>query len=247
MSQPSPSESESTSEDGQETAWPSERMQARRRDAGENPDHSEAAGTTEANLDTENGTDGDGATEPSTVRTLFLDSEDTDELISSLASGTARSILVELHETPSTASEVATAVDTSVQNVRHHLDNLTDAGLVHVAETRYSTKGREMDVYAPVDEQLVVFVGSERTDDAGFVDSLRRFLGAVVLLGATSFVLQWLLWTTAAGPAGGVVRVPDGLGGTTGGLGVPAGVLFFAGGAFVLAVVSVWRSRRRGR
>jgi hypothetical protein len=104
-----------------------------------------------------------------------------------------------------------------------------------------------MDVYAPVDEQLVVFVGSERTDDAGFVDSLRRFLGAVVLLGATSFVLQWLLWTTAAGPAGGVVRVPDGLGGTTGGLGVPAGVLFFAGGAFVLAVVSVWRSRRRGR
>ncbi len=191
------------------------------------------------------------------LRALYLDSDDAGELISALSSGTARSILVALHDRPATASELADHVDTTVQNVRHHLDNLRGADLVRTADTRYSSKGREMDVYAPVDRPLVVVVGNEDSDDdaderesadqdtGGFVDSLSRFVGAVAALAATSLLVQWLFVSAAGSDVGGVVRSPDGLGGGVGPVVAPPGLLFFAGGALILAVASGWRYWRR--
>lgn len=184
---------------------------------------------------------------PEELRTMWLDSDDAGDLISSLSSETARSILVRLHEDAATASELADAVDTSVQNVRHHLDSLTEAGLVEVSDTRYSSKGREMDVYAPVEEPMVVFVGREDRG-SGFVDSLKRFLGAIGILAAASFVIQYLVITRYTSGGGAITRIPadDGAGGLAP-LGLPPGALFFAGGALVLAVASAWRywDRRR--
>ena len=80
------------------------------------------------------------------TRLLWLDDEEVEPLIGSLSSATARSLLTALHEEPRTASELAEVVDTSLQNVRHHVGNLQDADLVEVAETRYSVKGRERKV-----------------------------------------------------------------------------------------------------
>ncbi|PSQ39756.1 ArsR family transcriptional regulator [Halobacteriales archaeon SW_5_70_135] len=194
---------------------------------------------------------------PGDPRALYLDSEDTGELIASLSSETARSILVALHDRPATASELAESVDTTVQNVRHHLDNLREADLVRTAETRYSSKGREMDVYAPVDRPLVVVVGKGEDDPLaddgtetetgteGFVDALSRFVGAVVGLAAVSLAVQWLAVSPGGGDLGGVVRSPDAVGGGLGPTVAPPGLLFFAGGALILAVVSGWRYWQR--
>ncbi|RLM59481.1 ArsR family transcriptional regulator [Halobellus sp. Atlit-31R] len=101
--------------------------------------------------------DGDG----SDVRVLPLDDDEAAQLINCLASDTARSTFSALQEDAATASELADAVGTSLQNVRHHLDNLRDASLVRVVGTRYSVKGREMKVYAPTRDSLVVCVGGE--------------------------------------------------------------------------------------
>ncbi|PSQ40434.1 ArsR family transcriptional regulator [Halobacteriales archaeon SW_12_71_31] len=194
---------------------------------------------------------------PGDPRALYLDSEDTGELIASLSSETARSILVALHDRPATASELADSVDTTVQNVRHHLDSLREADLVRTAETRYSSKGREMDVYAPVDRPLVVVVGKGEDDPLaddetetetgteGFVDALSRFVGAVVGLAAVSLAVQWLAVSPGGGDLGGVVRSPDAVGGGLGPTVAPPGLLFFAGGALILAVVSGWRYWQR--
>jgi DNA-binding transcriptional ArsR family regulator len=181
----------------------------------------------------------------SDLRTMWLDSDDAGDLISSLSSETARSIVVRLHEQPSTASELADAVGTSVQNVRHHLDSLQESGLVEVAEVRYSSKGREMDVYAPVDEPMVVFVGRE--ERSGFVDSLKRFLGAIGVLAAASLLIQWfVVMRLAPGSGGGITRTPEGgVAADLTALGIPPGLLFFAGGALVLSLVSAWRFYRR--
>jgi DNA-binding transcriptional ArsR family regulator len=184
---------------------------------------------------------------PVSPRAVRLDSDDAGTVIASLSSETARSIVVDLRERPATASEVADAVDTSVQNARHHLQKLTDAGVVEVVETRYSPKGREMDVYAPADGPLVMLLGDDTQREEGFVDSLRRFLGAVGVLAAGSLLVQWLVErrvAAATGGDGGVSRVPDAVGGGDAALapfGVPPGALFFAGGALVLVVVSAWR------
>lgn len=88
------------------------------------------------------------------TRVVVAREEQTDTL-QALSSETAREILASLGE-PGTASDVADAVDRSVQNVSYHLDRLCEAGLVTPTGTWYSEKGREMTVYALATERLVV-------------------------------------------------------------------------------------------
>ncbi|WP_136591108.1 ArsR/SmtB family transcription factor [Salinigranum halophilum] len=85
-----------------------------------------------------------------------LSLEEAGPVLDSLTSKTAQSILVELSDEPGTPGEVADRVDTSLQNVGYHLSKLEDAGLVTVVGTRYSSKGREMSVYASAVRSLVI-------------------------------------------------------------------------------------------
>lgn len=177
------------------------------------------------------------------VRVLTIEDDDAEELIRSLSSDTARSLLSALHDSPATASELSETVDTSLQNVRHHLDSLRDAGLVEVADTRYSVKGREMKVYAPIRDSLVVCVGSE-DDRERFLDSLARPAGAVAVLGAAALAVEGLFGAAIAGVGGpgSVPRVGDAVGSGAGpllGL-LPPGGAFLVGGVVALALVAAW-------
>ncbi|MFC7078838.1 ArsR/SmtB family transcription factor [Halorussus caseinilyticus] len=137
---------------------------------------------------------GDGG-EP---RVVGVDSDDADDLLAALQSETAREILGVLYDDPATPSTLADEADTSIQNARYHLDKLTDADLVEVADTVYSEKGREMKVYAPVAKPLVVVAGSD--DDAPGVESaLSRLLGALGVLGLSSLLVQRLFGSPGAG------------------------------------------------
>lgn len=183
------------------------------------------------------------------LRVLWLDDDDADTLIGSLSSETARSLLTAVHEEPRTASELADVVDTSLQNVRHHVGKLEDAGLVEVTETRYSVKGREMNVYGPVRDSLVVCVGRE--DDRGsFLESLKRLVGAGAALAVGALFVQWA-FDTAVTDLGGPAtapRVPDSIAGGGGdpllGLLSP-GVAFLAGGLLVIGVLLAREYYRR--
>jgi predicted transcriptional regulator len=97
--------------------------------------------------------------EPVEVQNLaaeYVSMADADQVFTALAAETAREILRALHEEPTTKSALATQLDTSIQNVSYHLEKLEAAGLVAPEETWYSTKGREMDVYAPTADPLVL-------------------------------------------------------------------------------------------
>lgn len=185
----------------------------------------------------------EGADDDGGPRLLWLDDEEVEPLIGSLSSSTARSLLTTLHEEPRTASELAEAVDTSLQNVRHHLSNLQEADLVEVTETRYSVKGREMKVYAPVDDSLVVCVGNEN-ERSGLLDSLRRYIGGAVAVLVGALLVHATVEVGAGGVAGpSGPRVADSIGsgallGT-----VPPALLFLAGGLVALAAVAVQYSR----
>ncbi|MFT4930788.1 MAG: putative transcriptional regulator [Natronomonas sp.] len=98
---------------------------------------------------------------------------DSDEILDALSSDTARKVLAALHEEPAPASDLAERVETSLQNVNHHLAQLQSAGLIDNVDTWYSTKGREMDVYAPTNQPLVMVAG-----ESGNEESLRRWANA---------------------------------------------------------------------
>jgi DNA-binding transcriptional ArsR family regulator len=142
---------------------------------------------------------GDGS-EP---RVIGVDSDDADDLLAALQSETARDVLGVLYDEPATPSDLADDVDTSIQNVRYHLDKLTDADLVEVADTIYSEKGREMNVYAPVAKPLVVFAGND-DETPGIEAALSRLLGGLGVLGLSSVAVQRIF-----GGPNGVGGSPD--------------------------------------
>jgi len=174
-----------------------------------------------------------------------------DEVFKVLASSTARQILTLLYEEPRPASELAEETETSVQNIRYHLTNLTDIDLVTVADTWYSEKGTEMKVYAPTDSALVVCAGRESTTDR-IKSSLRNLLGAVGIFGLASLLVQYLVTTylqsdpetaAAAMTAADAATEQSTSGGLTALLTEP-GVVFFVGCLVALAVVVVWSTRQ---
>ena len=196
------------------------------------------------------------ATAPQTAepRVIGVDSDDADDLLGALSSATARELLATLHEEPATPSALADEVDTSLQNAQYHLGKLEEADVIRVVDTIYSEKGREMKVYAPTDQPLIVFAGNE-SETTGLKAALSRLIGAFGALGLLSVAIQFAFGDGLGGLFGGGSDGAETTGG--GGMGVqsvdtaqqtaetaasaiPPGLLFFAGGALVLALGFAW-------
>ena len=146
------------------------------------------------------------AAEEAEPRVVGVESDDADQLLSALSSSTARHLLGELHDEPAPPSELADRVDTSLQNAQYHLENLEEAGAITVVDTAYSAKGREMDVYAPADQPLVIFAGDD--ESTGIRTALTSLLGGFGALALASGVVQELFGDGLVGGGG-----TDGTGG----------------------------------
>ena len=186
-------------------------------------------------------------------RVVGVESDDADELLSALSSATARRLLGELHEEPAPPAELSERVDTSLQNAQYHLEKLEGAGAVTVVDTAYSEKGREMDVYAPADQPLVIFAGND-DDTTSIRTALTRLLGGLGALFGTSSdsagggaagttptptVADAAAARTPTPAAETATPAPSGGAGqvaTDAAAGLPPGVVFFLGGATVLLV-----------
>ncbi|SEW34797.1 ArsR/SmtB family transcription factor [Halobacterium jilantaiense] len=145
-------------------------------------------------------------------RLVGFEDESAEQILSAVTSTTARRILNQLYLEPTTVSDIATELDSSVQNVSYHLNRLQDAGLVEVIETWYSEQGREMDVYAPTNSALVLFAGAERITPS-LTTALSRVFGAVGILGVVSAIVhtRWSVVTPSPSPRvpGPPVQQPD--------------------------------------
>lgn len=139
-------------------------------------------------------------TDPSIERSrdpsvLYVDSDETEEIISTLSGDTAMMIFRMLNDQALTPSEVATRLEMSVQSVTYHLDNLEEANLVEVIDTCYSEKGREMNIYAVTSDPKVVVLGTEN-DRTSLRKAFASLAGAVgvpaVLIAALASVSDLL-------------------------------------------------------
>jgi len=143
-------------------------------------------------------------------RLIEFEDESAEQILSAVASTTARRILNRIYEEPTTASDMAAEIDSSVQNISYHLDRLQDAELVEVIETWYSEQGREMDVYGPTNSALVLFAGAERAT-ASLTTALRRVFGAVGIVGVVSVIVhaRWSVSAPVPVPRSGEPPQPD--------------------------------------
>ncbi|MCU4751099.1 helix-turn-helix domain-containing protein [Halobacteria archaeon AArc-curdl1] len=141
-------------------------------------------------------------------RVVDLEDEDADAVFSALSSTTARKIYTTLNNEPGTPSDVADAIDSSIQNVRYHLEKLEDAGLVEVVDTWYSSRGNEMSVYATADGPLIVT--SDQSKAAQLKTALSRFIGGVAALAGGSLLVQYGLSEYFSPPADDAAAAPAG-------------------------------------
>lgn len=140
-------------------------------------------------------------------RLVNLQDDGASDVFSALSADTARTILSRIYESPATASDVAEAADTSLQNARYHLEKLESAGLIEDVDTWYSSRGTEMTVYGPTNDPLVVAAGDDESESV-IERALERIVGAVALLAVASVFIDQLIRRvgitsyTAADPGG---------------------------------------------
>jgi DNA-binding transcriptional ArsR family regulator len=172
-----------------------------------------------------------------------------------IASPTANEILHILAGGPKTASDLTVLLNIPMGTLKYHIENLLEAGLIEITETRYSVKGREVKVYALRDQLLIV---------APKVTSIRSILlkyaslFVIVIIASMAMlaILPILQYTPPlAGPSvfqndgggGGVgmlaEKAPADTGGSLQSSAAPV-LAFFMGGCLVLLILLLYEAYR---
>lgn len=82
--------------------------------------------------------------------------ERAQKIARAMASQTANAIIQTFGGGPLTSSEVARQMKIPITTASYHIENLLDAGLLEVMETRWSEKGREVKVYGLANQVLII-------------------------------------------------------------------------------------------
>ncbi len=82
--------------------------------------------------------------------------ERAQKIVRAMGSQTAGEILQLLGENPKSLTDLAERLSIPMNTAKYHIENLLDAGLISVADTRYSVKGREVKIYSLTNQLLIV-------------------------------------------------------------------------------------------
>jgi DNA-binding transcriptional ArsR family regulator len=125
--------------------------------------------------------------------------ERAQKIAKAMSSQTATDILKLLAESQKTMTEITEKLAIPITTVKYHFGNLLDAGLIIVADTKYSVKGREIKIYSLSNQLLIV---APRQSNVRSLLLKYAALFAVVLFGtvAVAFVSPLLLAGGTAAP-----------------------------------------------
>ena len=106
--------------------------------------------------------------------------ERAQKISKAMGSQTASDILRLLAEHPKSLTEITERLAIPLTTAKYHIENLLDAGLISVAETRYSVKGREIKIYSLTNQLLIV---APRTSNVRSLLLKYASLFCIVVLG----------------------------------------------------------------
>jgi predicted transcriptional regulator len=95
-----------------------------------------------------------------------------------ITNDTARQIMELLAEHSMSASGIAKQLDVPLTTIKYNLENLVDVGLAKIERIKYSEKGRQVKVYAPVRKLIVVV--PEKIGSASITEVLKKYLGVIL-------------------------------------------------------------------
>lgn len=89
---------------------------------------------------------------------VFLEPGDerAQKIAKAMGSQTANDILQILGEGPRSLTDITERLNIPMNTAKYHIENLLDAGLIAVEQTKYSIKGREVKIYTLTNRLLVV-------------------------------------------------------------------------------------------
>lgn len=105
--------------------------------------------------------------------------ERAQKIARAMASQTANAVIQAFGSGPLTSSEVARRMGIPITTASYHIDNLLDAGLLEVMETRWSEKGREVKVYGLANQVLII--ASPESDLRSVLQKYATLFGIVIL------------------------------------------------------------------
>jgi DNA-binding transcriptional ArsR family regulator len=82
--------------------------------------------------------------------------ERAQKIAKAMSSQTASDILQILAEAPKSLTGITQRLAIPLTTAKYHTENLLEAGLILVAETKYSVKGREIKIYSLTNQLLIV-------------------------------------------------------------------------------------------
>ncbi len=131
--------------------------------------------------------------------------EESKKITQVISNDTARQIIELLADAPLSASDIAERLQAPLTTVIYNLENLESVGLVRIERIKYSEKGREVKIYAPVRKLIVVV--PEKTDRKSTIDILRKYLGVIFAATVVSGFMEFLT-AKSSGLFGGMSAVP---------------------------------------
>jgi DNA-binding transcriptional ArsR family regulator len=112
--------------------------------------------------------------------------ERAQKISKAMGSQTASDILQLLAEHPKSLTEITERLVIPLTTAKYHIENLLEAGLISVAETRYSVKGREIKIYSLTNQLLIV---APRTSNVRSLLLKYATLFCIVILGTLALSL----------------------------------------------------------
>ncbi len=127
---------------------------------------------------------------PSEEKLLILPlGEESKKITQVISNDTARQVIELLADAPLSASDIAERLHSPISTVVYNLENLEGVGLIRVDKIKYSEKGREVKIYAPVRKLIVVV--PEKTDRKSVTDLLRKYMGVILAAVLASGLIEF--------------------------------------------------------
>jgi len=115
--------------------------------------------------------------------------EESKKITQVISNDTARRIIDLLADSSLSATDISQRLNAPLTTITYNLENLESVGLVKVEKIKYSEKGREVKIYAPVRKLIVLVPG--KTDSKSVADLIRRYLGVILAASLASGLIEF--------------------------------------------------------